>query len=485
VDLSRLRNGSTLPLAAGRATAFAAAFFLPVVLARLFPPAVFGTYKQIFLLQMTLYGIAQIGTAESLFYFVPAGGARGGRFAANALVALALSGLVTGALLVLGSPLIARWFDNPSLVHHLPVLAVVLWLVLFSAPLEILLTARQRYLRAAAAYGVSNIVKALLLLLPALLTGDLGWLMAGAVAFGVLRVVATLAVARSEFGSALVPDRTLLREQATYVLPFAGYGLVEVVQASVHQLAVSAWTDPATFAIYAVGCLNVPLVELVAAPASHVMMVGLRESEATGDPRMGLRLWRDTTLRIALIIVPCVVGLLLVSHEVIVLFFTDAYAASVPVFRVFILVLLFAVLQTDGVLRSHAAMRFLLLLGVFKLAVVLGTIKPLMTELGLPGAALSLLLSTASAKAIALWRMRRALHCSLRELLPWRGLCVVAGASLGAAVLGWLAKTFVPGPPLVALAAAGAVFGATYFFLAAGVVMPARRKSSCAASPAS
>jgi len=59
MDLSRLRNGSTLPLAAGRATAFAAAFFLPVVLARLFPPAVFGTYKQILLLQMTLYGIAQ------------------------------------------------------------------------------------------------------------------------------------------------------------------------------------------------------------------------------------------------------------------------------------------------------------------------------------------------------------------------------------------------------------------------------------------
>ena len=111
----RLRSGSMLPLAVGRATAFAASFFLPVVLARIFSPEVFGTYKQIFLLQATLYGIAQIGMAESLFYFVPAGGERGGRFAANALVALALSGLVTAGALVVAAPMIAYWFDNPTL----------------------------------------------------------------------------------------------------------------------------------------------------------------------------------------------------------------------------------------------------------------------------------------------------------------------------------------------------------------------------------
>jgi O-antigen/teichoic acid export membrane protein len=484
VTLERFRNGSALPLAAGRATAFAAAFFLPVVLARVFPPAVFGTYKQIFLIQMTLYGIAQVGMAESLFYFVPAGNERAGRFVANAFVVLTISGLLTAIALVLGAPLIARWFDNPSLSHHLPVLAVAQGLVLMSAPLEILLTTRQRYLRAAAAYGASNVVKALLLLVPALITRDLGWLMAGAVAFGALRLLATLAIARAEFGGGLVPGRALLSEQAAYVLPFAGYGLVEVVHVSLHQLAVSAWTDPATFAVYAVGCLNVPLVELVATPSSHVMMVGLREAEAEGNLPRALRIWRDTTLRIALLVVPCVLGLLVVSREVIVLLFTGAYAASVPVFRVFVLVLLLAVFQTDGVLRSRAEMRFLLLLGVFKLAVVIATIRVLMAGFGLPGAAAAVLLSTGAAKVLALLRMRRALSCTFRELLPWRGLAVVGAASLGSAVLAWLAKTFVPGPPVVVLTAAVVAFAVPYVLFVAGA-SPARRKGSPAASAAS
>jgi O-antigen/teichoic acid export membrane protein len=482
--LSRLRTGSTLPLAVGRATAFAASFFLPVVLARIFTPEVFGTYKQVFLLQATLYGIAQIGMAESLFYFVPADGVRGGRFAANALVALGLSGLLTAGALFLAAPLLAYWFENPALTHHLPVLAVALWLFLVSAPLEIVLTTRQRYLRAAAAYGASNVIKAILLLVPALVTGQLRWLMAGAVAYGALRLVATVTVLRREFGRGLAPDRSILSEQLRYVSPFAAYGLVEVVQANVHQLAVSAWTDPTTFAVYAVGCLNVPLVELVTAPASHVMMVGLREAEANDATDRGLSLWRDTTLRVATIVVPCVALLLVLAHPLIVLFFTDLYAASVPVFRIMMLVLLLAVLQTDGVLRSRAEMRFLLLLGLFKLAVVVATIRPLMGALGLTGAALSMLLATAASKAIAIIRMRRAFDGSFRRLVPWRGLAVIGAASLTASALAWAVERAVPGPPLVSLAASTVVFISAYLLFVAGA-RPARRERSCAASPVS
>ena len=118
------------------------------------------------------------------------------------------------------------------------------------------------------------------------------------------------------------------------------------------------------------------------------------------------------------------------------------------------LVLLLAVLQTDGVLRSRAEMRFLLFLGLFKLVVVVGTIRPLMGALGLPGAALAMLLATATSKAIALLRMRRGFSCSFRALLPWRGLAVVGVASLVAALLAWAVAAGRPGPPSAALAAA-------------------------------
>ena len=62
------------------------------MLARIFAPAAFGTYKQFFLLYGTLYGLAQLGMAESLYYFVPRNTARTPRYVCNALITLAVAG---------------------------------------------------------------------------------------------------------------------------------------------------------------------------------------------------------------------------------------------------------------------------------------------------------------------------------------------------------------------------------------------------------
>ena len=53
-------------LMSGRAFGQAAAFLIPVVLVRLFDAELFGSYKRLFLLYATLYGIAQLGLSESL-----------------------------------------------------------------------------------------------------------------------------------------------------------------------------------------------------------------------------------------------------------------------------------------------------------------------------------------------------------------------------------------------------------------------------------
>src|SRR4026208_1201192 len=80
-------------LVTGRVIGLVASFAIGIVLARFFAPAVFGTYKQFFLLYGTLYGLAQLGMAESLYYFVPRNAARTPRYVCNALITLAAAGL--------------------------------------------------------------------------------------------------------------------------------------------------------------------------------------------------------------------------------------------------------------------------------------------------------------------------------------------------------------------------------------------------------
>ena len=64
-----------------------------MLLVRTFNQAEFGTYKQLFLIYGTLYGLAQFGMAESLYYFVPRKPHEAGPYIANALITLALAGV--------------------------------------------------------------------------------------------------------------------------------------------------------------------------------------------------------------------------------------------------------------------------------------------------------------------------------------------------------------------------------------------------------
>ena len=86
-------------LVTGRTIGFAASFIIPVLLVRTFNQAEFGTYKQLFLIYGTLYGLAQLGMAESLYYFVPRKPQEAGPYIANALITLALAGTAGLALL--------------------------------------------------------------------------------------------------------------------------------------------------------------------------------------------------------------------------------------------------------------------------------------------------------------------------------------------------------------------------------------------------
>jgi hypothetical protein len=137
----------------------------------------------------------------------------------------------------------------------------------------------------------------------------------------------------------------------------------------------------------------------------------------------------------------------------------------VPVFVIWTLTLAFAVFQTDGVLRVFAATRVLLLIYLLHLTLVLLTIPWMLRGLGLPGAALSVVLATIVAKAVALLRISRLLEVAPRALLPWGALARIGGAAAVATVVGWLGGTAVELDPLGALVLRGSLFSACYFAL--------------------
>jgi O-antigen/teichoic acid export membrane protein len=257
-------------------------------------------------------------------------------------------------------------------------------------------------------------------------------------------------------------DGVVLKRQFAYALPFGLAVLVETLQASLPQYAVSYLYSPAALAVFAVGCLQVPLVDFAASPTSDVMMVKMQESLAEGRRRAVIGIWRDTTWKLAVLFFPLVAFLLVSAREVIVSLFTAKYAASVPIFMVWSAMILFSILQVDGVLRVFAQTRLILALNLMRLAIIAALVQWSLIHLHLLGAALVTVVATLAFKIAAMARIKNLMQVSTAELLPWRRLASLMSAAIGAAVLALIVKMQMHASMLQGLAISGLVFTITY-----------------------
>jgi O-antigen/teichoic acid export membrane protein len=453
-------SGAASRLVAGRTAGFVASFAIPMVLARVFGLAEFGTYKQLFLIYATLYGLAQVGMAESLYYFVPRNPDQAGRRITNALVTLILIGLTAWALLSLGRGTIAAWMSNPALEAHLPLLGLFLALTLPATILEIVMVSRNEHTAAAWVYAASDIIRTLLLVVPAMALWGLRGVLIGAIACAALRMAAMLIYLWRALGHDLRIDATLWSGQLAYALPFALAVGVEVVQANLHQYFVASRFDAATFAIYAVGCLQIPLIDVISSSTANVMMVKMAQPEEGAQQHSALALWHETTCRLATLMFPLAVLLVLTAPAIIVLLFTDNYLASVPIFMVWSLTILPSAFAVDAVLRVYARTRFLLVMNLVRLLLVALLTGWCLSTFGLAGAVVVTLLATVVLKAAGVAAIARIMKVGIGEVLPWKKLAAItAWACLSAGPALWVSRA--AWPPLAMVANTAAVYAAT------------------------
>jgi O-antigen/teichoic acid export membrane protein len=156
------------------------------------------------------------------------------------------------------------------------------------------------------------------------------------------------------------------------------------------------------------------------------------------------------------------VFLVIMARELIVGLFTETYAGSVPIFRVWALMILPTVFAADAFLRSYAQTRYLLVMNVVRLVLVASLIGAFMSSFGLVGAVLVALFAITVVKGLKVVRIARLMHLRPGEILPWDRLTGIAVRACVAGVpVMWMTHA-VAMPPLVGLVAGGALYSAGY-----------------------
>lgn len=454
-------------------------FALPLLLVRRLSQHEFGIYKQVFLLVGTAMMTLPVGFGMSAYYFLPREAESRGKIVFNILLFYIAVGTLLATLLLLYPDLLGSIFPNAEVVSYAPLMALVSFVWIVSAPLDTIAIANSESRLATWFIVSSQLLKALLLLFAALAIGSVRGIIYAASIHGAIQIAVLLWYLTSRFGAFWrVLDWSTMRRQLAYALPLGLAAFLLRAHADLHNYFVAYNFTAAAYAIYAIGCFNIIFTDVVSEAVGVVMIPRIIYLQSVNQRREIIELLARMVRKLAALFFPLYFFLLTTGREFIALLFTDQYLPSWPIFAINLTLIPLALIPSayDPVVRAYPEYRFFLIkLRAGLLVALFGALTLFTGKFGLVGAISAVVLVSIVESVITAWKSATILGVNASDALLLKDVGKIALAAFAAGVVTWFARgLFLPYGPLITLSMCAIVFALVYvaFILWLGIVTP-------------
>ncbi len=469
--ISRLSRKSKIVVIA-KVFNFLGLFGAVVILARLFSPELFGRYQQCWLLINTVVPILILGAPHGLNYLLPRADNNRERalYCWRFYLLISAAGLIFFVTLSFFPRLPALLLGNFRLVPLVRPVALFILLLLPSYCLESLLIINERpwfLLIVNAVYAVFF----LLIHLISAMWGSLEQIFMLLAFLAFVRTVLTFTLTYRIYGAVGNLKEALhlpsLKTLTLYAGTLSAIGVVDVVTVQIDKYLV-AWFykgQEHIFAVYSLGAFEIPLVGIVLAAVSAVIMPEFSRLVRENKSAQTITLLKATVERVNLILMPLFVFLLSCGFVLIPFLFGEEYRPSVMVFSIYLFLMPGRVLLNHPLLIAAGLQRFALYGRVIDLVLNILLALLLLPLLGYLAPAVSTVIATYGHKWFQIIIIKRFLSISWRELYPWSRLFSWFGILIVFAVVEVLVINLVVSPAILSLALSSVLFGLSVLIL--------------------
>ncbi|MBX3290101.1 MAG: oligosaccharide flippase family protein [Acidobacteria bacterium] len=355
---------------------FAVSFVLPLVLVRQLAQDDFGVYRQAFTVVNTAVGILPLGLGMSAFYYL----SRNEKWRASAVFNILIFYFVMGGIacltLVAFPEILGRLFSESEMAVLSPLIGLLIWVWIFSLFLETAAVANKEPILALAFIVFAQVSKTILLITGVSFFGTVRAIIIAAIIQGLLQSIILLVYLNNRFPQFWMKfDLSFFREHMAYALPFGFAGLFWIVQTDAHLYFVGNNFSTSEYAIYIVGCSQIPLISMLHESVTSVMIPRMSELQNTNNQKEMIRLTAVAATKLSTIYLPVFVFLFITAETFIVVLFTREFTESTPIFRIFLLLIPLSVLVKDPIVRAHTDMgNFLLKLRIASIPILIAAL---------------------------------------------------------------------------------------------------------------
>ena len=446
----------SLVLTTARVLTMLVQFVSPIFLVRILSPVDYGLYQEFILYAMLSVSFIEFSASSNLLYFVPRDSARERAYITGTAVLNLLFTAIGVAAIILFH---GRLGELTSWDITTPLLAYVITYVNLDF-LEMYWIATRRTTNVLY-YGLTlAVLRTLVVVLVAHYTQSVVSMVYALVAFQTAKCLFV--------GAYLLRKRLLLwkvnwdvvRAQMRFIVPLGAAAVVLYFNNEISKVIVSAQLGAIALAMYSVGSRQIPFTGIIRASVSDVVFPEIVRLNTT-DPRHGLALWKRTNLIQTFLVAPIFFSAFFYADVIITTLFTAEYIKAVPIFRIYLLLMLFKdSIEMGAPLRAMHRNRVFIYGNILSLAVNVGLLYGLFRVYPYYGPAAAFVATTAALQVFLGSQIIRAYGVHFRELFLWRKHVYVAGVAV------FLVPVMQLGEVLFGTSlATAAAFGIMYFLL--------------------
>jgi O-antigen/teichoic acid export membrane protein len=346
---------------------FAISFVLPLLIVRHLTQEKFGVYRQSFQFIINAVAILPVGFSMSAFYYLN----REEKNKKSAIFNILLFNFVVGGLACAGlyfyPQFLGNIYQSEEMTQLAPKIGAVIWLWIFSAFLELVATSNQEARLATFFIIFAQFSKTVLMAGAVIIFGTIESFIYAAMIQAALQTVILFLYLNYRFPKFWLEfNWKFFREQALYALPFGLAGVMWTLQSDIHTYFVGHRFSDAEYAIYSVGCFQLPLLTMLAESTGAVLISRMSELQSQNDNRQIITLTARAMQKLSFFYFPAYAFMLVTAYTLITTLYTERFAASVSIFIINLTLLPFDIWIIDPILRAYKKFgRVLLILRVF------------------------------------------------------------------------------------------------------------------------
>ncbi len=220
----------------------------------------------------------------------------------------------------------------------------------------------------------------------------------------------------------------------TFALPMGAAIMAGIIARQLDKVIVSTRFSSAEFAVYANGSYEIPLISILTLSVTAVLVPAIVRANARNDTAEVKRLWHGSARRMAWLFFPTFICLLITARPLMVLLFSQKYAESANVMRLFLFLLPLRIALYTAFLRALGNSRAILLtsLGAVIISATLAIGLIQIEWLGYMGPAIATLAGAYWAAWFSIRMSLRTLGWSWREFFPWQTLGAIMAVAIAA-----------------------------------------------------